>query len=449
VNGRELDAESRLAGVPLRRQLAAFTLTRLVVSTANRTVYPFLPVIARGLGVSIEMATLAVFARSALGLLGPVLGSTGDRHGRRLALTVGLAIFGGGMALVALLPTYPLFFVGLLVSGAGTIISDSAVYAYLGDRVPYERRGMAMALVEIGWSGAYVVGIPVSGWLIGRRDWSAPFLWLALLGWAMAFMLRNILPRDSLSHDARPSLRGGFEQVLSRPAAMACLLITLLLLAANQSITIIYGIWFERSFGLRVEELGAASAVIGLAGISGVLMVALLSDRLGKRHTVALGIGLTIIASLGLPVLSGHLTTVLADLFVLYFSFEVAVVAALPLMSELVPGARATLMAGNVAAIAAGDAIGALIGPQLFKIGLVANTTTSAALNLASLAVLILLVRTPVREEASSARSTLGSAGVLNNVQWGAPGDANPGTIDKLEPEREMGSREQHERHRL
>jgi predicted MFS family arabinose efflux permease len=429
VNGRELDAESRLAGVPLRRQLAAFTLTRLVVSTANRTVYPFLPVIARGLGVSIEMATLAVFARSALGLLGPVLGSTGDRHGRRLALTVGLAIFGGGMALVALLPTYPLFFVGLLVSGAGTIISDSAVYAYLGDRVPYERRGMAMALVEIGW-------------LIGRRDWSAPFLWLALLGWAMAFMLRNILPRDSLSHDARPSLRGGFEQVLSRPAAMACLLITLLLLAANQSITIIYGIWFERSFGLRVEELGAASAVIGLAGISGVLMVALLSDRLGKRHTVALGIGLTIIASLGLPVLSGHLTTVLADLFVLYFSFEVAVVAALPLMSELVPGARATLMAGNVAAIAAGDAIGALIGPQLFKIGLVANTTTSAALNLASLAVLILLVRTPVREEASSACSTLGSAGVLNDVQWGAPGDADPGTIDKLEPEREMGSRE-------
>jgi predicted MFS family arabinose efflux permease len=395
-----LDAHASLAGAPLRRQLTALTVTRLVVSTANRMVYPFLPVIARGLGVSIEMATLAVFARSSLGLLGPLLGSTGDRHGRRSAMTIGLAVFGGGMVMVALWPTYPLFFLGLLVSGAGTIISDSALYAYLGDRVPYERRGIAMALVEIGWSAAYVAGIPLSGWLIGQRGWNAPFLWLALLGWAIVFVLRRILPRDGLAHDARPSLRSGFRQVLSQPAAMACLLITLLLLAANQSITIIYGIWFEQSFGLRVEELGVASAVIGLAGISGVLMVALLSDRLGKRRTVALGIGVTMLASLSLPFLSGRLTTVLASFFVLYLAFEVAVVAALPLMSELVPRARATLMAANVAAIAAGDALGALIGPQLFKLGLVANTTTSAALNLISLVLLILLVRTPGREGA-------------------------------------------------
>jgi predicted MFS family arabinose efflux permease len=360
-------------------------------------VYPFLPVIARGLGVSIDLATLAVFARSALGLLGPVLGSTGDRRGRRSAMIIGLGIFGGGMMMVALWPTYPLFFLGLLVSGAGTIISDSALYAYLGDRVSYERRGMAMGLVEIGWSAAYVAGIPLSGWLIGRRGWNAPFLWLALLGWAIALILHRILPGGSLAHSARPSLRVGFRQVGSQPAAMACLLITFMILAANQSITIIYGIWFEQSFGLRVEELGAASAVIGLAGISGVLMVALLSDRLGKRRTVAAGIGLTMVASLSLPFLSGHLSTVLANLFVLYLAFEA--VAALPLMSELVPGARATLMAGNVAAIAAGDALGSLVGPQLFRLGLIANTTTSAALNLASLVLLILFVRVPRRQE--------------------------------------------------
>ena len=185
MSGRTLDAKIELVGTPLWRQLTAFTFTRLIVSTASRLVYPFLPIIARGLGVSVEMATLAVFARSALGLLGPLLGSAGDRHGRRSALTIGLGIFGGGMMLVAVWPTYPGFFIGLLVSGAGTIISDSAVYAYLGDRVPYARRGMAMAFVEIGWSAAYIAGIPLSGWLISRRDWSAPFLWLALFGWAI------------------------------------------------------------------------------------------------------------------------------------------------------------------------------------------------------------------------------------------------------------------------
>jgi predicted MFS family arabinose efflux permease len=398
VSGRELDASIELAGAPLRQQLTAFAFSRLVVSTANRMVYPFLPVIARGLGVSIEMATLAVFARSFLGLFGPLLGSAGDRHGRRSALTLGLAIFGGGMLMIALWPTYPIFFLGLLISGAGTILADSAVYAYLGDNVPYQRRGTAMALVEIGWSAAYVAGIPLSGWLIGRRDWDAPFLWLALLGWAIALVLRRLLPREGLAHGARPTWRSGFRQILSQPAAIACLLITLLILMANQSITIIYGVWLEDSFGLRVEQLGATSAVIGLAGISGVFLIALLSDRLGKRRTVGLGIGLTIVAYLSLPVASGNLTTVLATFFVLYLAFEVAVVAALPLMSELVPGARATLMAGNVAAIAAGDALGNLIGPRLFKLGLVANTTTAVALSLVALALLVFFVRTPEGE---------------------------------------------------
>jgi len=393
VSGRELDASVELVGAPLRRQLTAFTVSRMVVSTANRMVYPFLPVIARGLGVSIEMATLAVFARSFLGLFGPLLGSMADRHGRRSALTLGLAIFGGGMMIVALWPTYPLFVVGLLISGAGTIIADSAVYAYLGDRIPYQRRGTAMAMVEIGWSMAYVAGIPLSGWLIGRSDWHTPFLWLALLGWTIALVLRRVLPRDGPVHQARPTLRNGLRQILAQPAAVACLAITLLVLMANQSITIIYGVWLEGSFGLRVEELGATSAVIGLAGISGVLMIALLSDRLGKRRTVGLGIGLTIVAYVGLPIVAGNLTAVLVTFFLLYLAFEIAVVANLPLMSELVPGARATLMAGNVAAIAAGDALGNLVGPQLFKIGLAANTTMAIILSVVALALLVLFVK--------------------------------------------------------
>jgi predicted MFS family arabinose efflux permease len=93
---------------------------------------------------------------------------------------------------------------------------------------------------------------------------------------------------------------------------------------------------------------------------------------------------------------------VLLSLFALYLSFEVAVVAMLPLISELVPGARATLMAGIVTAVAAGDALGALIGPWLFRFGLMANTVASAVLNLVALALLIFLVRIPEEKEGQS-----------------------------------------------
>jgi hypothetical protein len=45
--------------IHINRLLGIFTLTRLVVSTAFRMVYPFLPALARGLGMPIEAVAAA------------------------------------------------------------------------------------------------------------------------------------------------------------------------------------------------------------------------------------------------------------------------------------------------------------------------------------------------------------------------------------------------------
>ena len=64
-------------------QVTAATLVRLVANIGHRMVYPFLPAIARGLGVSISSAGLLVTARSAVGLASPLFGPLSDRFGRR------------------------------------------------------------------------------------------------------------------------------------------------------------------------------------------------------------------------------------------------------------------------------------------------------------------------------------------------------------------------------
>jgi predicted MFS family arabinose efflux permease len=281
------------------------------------------------------------------------------------------------------------------VSGAGNIIVDAAIYAYVGDKVPYNQRGTAVGIIEVGWSGAFVIGIPIAGVLFSRVGWGAPFALLAVLGLATAILLQRIVDADPLSSDDRPSFRYGMRLILGQRAAIAALCVSFLMVTANQSINIMYGVWLEDTFQLQIEQLGTASSVIGIAGLVGVGLVVLFADRLGKRRAVALGISLNALVCLALPFVGKSLTLALASLFLFYLSFEFSLVSAIPIFNELVPAARATLLAANVATFALGDALGAYIGPLLYHSGLLANSLTALSLNLAALAMLLLFVRIP------------------------------------------------------
>jgi predicted MFS family arabinose efflux permease len=66
-----------------------------------------------------------------------------------------------------------------------------------------------------------------------------------------------------------------------------------------------------------------------------------------------------------------------------YLTFEFEIVCSLPLMTEVLPSARGTLMAANVAAFALGRSIGALAGAPLYQHwGIYANAAFAIALNL-------------------------------------------------------------------
>jgi predicted MFS family arabinose efflux permease len=167
----------------------------------------------------------------------------------------------------------------------------------------------------------------------------------------------------------------------------------LLISTANDLVNVVFGAWLEIEFGLQVVALGLASAVIGIAELSGEGLVAGLADRVGKKRAVAAGVGLNALASLALPTLGQKLEGALVGLFLVYVTFEFTLVSAIPLMSELVPNARATTMASNVGAHSAGRALGALFAPAIFRFGLPVTTSVAAALDLVALGLLAFLVR--------------------------------------------------------
>ncbi len=91
---------SRARSRPLVSVVAVLAAIRLVVNTAQRFVYPFLPAIARGLGISLERAGILVSARWFAGLATPVAVGWVGRGERRVRLAVfGMSLFAVGAAL--------------------------------------------------------------------------------------------------------------------------------------------------------------------------------------------------------------------------------------------------------------------------------------------------------------------------------------------------------------
>lgn len=370
-------------------RLAVFTLIRTALNTAHRMVYPFLASFARGLGVDLTLLSYLLTARAVVGTFGPFAAVLADKRGRRFGILFGVSLFTLGAALVALWPTFPAFAAALLLITFGKYIFDPSLIAWLGDRIPYERRGRVLAVTEFGWSLAFLIGVPLVGFLIARRGWDAPFQVFAVLGIVIFITLFLLLPGDRLpaggGSSSPAASSSSFRLALTTPHVLAGLALGLFMSAANETVNLIFGVWLEDAFGLQIAALGAASAVIGLSELGGEGLVAAFVDRLGKPRAVALGLALNSLAALALPAVGRTQIGALTGLFFFYITFEFTLVSSIPLMSELLPSTRATVMALDVAALSLGRALGALVGPQFYRLDFLAVALGAVLFNLLAL----------------------------------------------------------------
>lgn len=378
----------------LRYQLIAATFARMVINTAHRMFYPFLPALSRGLGVPPETLRYILSLRGAFGISAPLFGPVGERLGRRNAMLVGLAVFCAGLTLVAIFPNLWTLFAATLLIIVCKFIFDPALQAYLSERTPYSQRGLVIGLAELGWSGAFLLGVPLAGFLIERGGWRAPFLPVTGLALMAGVWLAFVIPANApLAPHAKAN---GFSQslaVLRNPIVLAALTVSLLISAANESLNVVYGDWLEKSFALSVAQLGLTTTVVGISELIGEGGVAVLSDRLGKRQTLALGLAVSAASYFALPFVSGKLEWAMAGVFAVYLAFEFAIVASLPLISELLPESRNAVMSTTIAFHSAGRMIGALAGGVLFRYGFMWNGIAAGLMTIAGIPLILWVVR--------------------------------------------------------
>jgi MFS transporter, DHA1 family, inner membrane transport protein len=374
-------------------ELAAAALARLFLNTARRFAYPFAPALARGLEVPLTSVTSLVALNQGSGLLSPFLGQLADRWGPRTMMLLGLAALASGMLAAAALPLYATVLLALLLAGIGKSCFDPALQAYVGARVNWERRGLAIGLVEFAWAGSSLVGIPLVGWLIGRHGWRSPFLLLGALAVASLVLLGMLLPRIQPARagaPARMAVSKAWRLLLHRRAALGALGYSLCFSMANDTLFVVYGAWLERDFHLPLAALGSATIVIGAAELLAEGLMALVADRIGLARAAVGGVVLTAAAYLVLPAAARTLPLALAALFAVFLAFEFTVVTGLGLITEVLPDARGTMMGALAATSSTGRMLGALTGGYVWLWGgLAATGVVASALSALALGLLV------------------------------------------------------------
>jgi MFS transporter, DHA1 family, inner membrane transport protein len=373
----------------LTTQILAVLGFRLLLNTVRRFVYPFAPALSRNLDVPLAAVTSIIATIQLSTFFGLLSGLAADRLGDRLMMRTGLALAALGMLLCGIFPSYWWVFVGLVLAGLGKTIFDPAIQAFVGRHVPYERRGRIVGIIETAWAGSTLVGIPLMGLIIANFGLAAVFYLLAFLGGLSWFAVGWVIPEEQPAVPAGSRRTGMLSSILQlvriRPAA-GMLLFGFWISIANDSLFVVYGAWFEQAFLVSIVALGFSTVAIGAAELLGESLTALFADRIGLKRALISGLLLLIGAYLALPLIGVSLSAAMVGMFLVFLCFEFVIVSSFSLSTELLPGARATMMGGFYATAGLGRMIGVLMGGVLWQWGgIVAVTTQAAVLTLLGL----------------------------------------------------------------
>jgi len=348
---------------------ALFTVT-YGVSTPLAAFGVFLPVFAETFGWSRGAISTALSLNLLLGgVAGFVIGALADRRGPRVTLVSTVLLAGVSFSLASTVTTlWQLYLLVGVLGGVGMssfyLLSTTTVTRWFG-----ERRGVALALVLVGFNLAYITGGPLAAWLIAKIGWRAAY---ALLAGACGFVTMlaactvrlpragEALPPRGVAADASAGPNVTLAEALMDPRQWY-LNISWTLLGALTLMISVHVVSFAHDQGISLTQASLALTAYGIGAVGGRIGSGIVSDRIGTFTTIRLSYVLQILSLAALLWLSS-LEALLLSLLVLGLGFA----SADTMLAKAVPevfGMRA--LGAILGVLNLGWRFGAALGPFL------------------------------------------------------------------------------------
>ena len=273
-------------------------------------VIPVLPLYAEHFGASPLVIGLLLGVYSLMqSIFAPILGRLSDRIGRRPVLLLSLLGTSLGFLIMGLAQTLQLLFLARIIDGI-TGGNLSTAQAYIADVTPTEERSRGMGLIGAAFGLGFIFG-PAIGGLLSRVSPGAPFLFaagLALLNaLAVYAFLPESLPPERRGHARdRSSLQDVFAEAKdgSLPLILSAYFFTTV---AFSLLTATYPLFTEHRFGYGPSQNGYIFACQGILGaiVQGGLL-GWLVKRSGDKPLAVVGAAALTIGMFTLPMSSSH-----------------------------------------------------------------------------------------------------------------------------------------------
>ncbi|MFC5140337.1 MFS transporter [Actinomycetospora rhizophila] len=177
-----------------------------VAVLANSMVLVLVPEIGRDYAASPGGLAWVVTAFSlSFAVATPLYGRIADVFGVRRVFAAGIAIFLVGSVLAGLAPTIGVHLVGRVLQGLGSAAVPALGSVAVARSLPPGRRGFGFGIVGTGVGAGQALGPPLAGFVAELAGWRWPFLGAALLVAPLLVIAPRVLPDGRQSAD--PSWR--------------------------------------------------------------------------------------------------------------------------------------------------------------------------------------------------------------------------------------------------
>jgi MFS family permease len=297
----------------IRSPLFLMALTVFIDFVGFGLALPLLPFWAERLGANALGVglVLTVFALAQF-IFTPILGTLGDRHGRRPVIVISIGLQALAFAATALASTLPLLLLARFMGGLGASNIGSAQAVVADTTAPQDRaRGMGVIGAAIGIG--FVVG-PALASLLASVGPTVPF-WVAMgLALGNALLVFRFLPEThnptrALSRPMSVGLRAhgdvllaGWRRMLRSPIIARLVMINLLFTLAFAAMETVFPLLGQRTFGWHAQQIGGVLAYVGvLLVIMQGGLVGRLVKQIGERALLLAGLLLLALGLLLLP----------------------------------------------------------------------------------------------------------------------------------------------------